>query len=48
MSCREDSNAWMLYHYHKLFVGSDYKGSERFSLYEKELGEKGVEIVYSP
>ena len=37
-----------LYHYHKLFVGSDYKGTERFNRYEKELGEKGVEIVYFP
>lgn len=48
MSCPEDSDAWYLYHYHKLFVGSDYKGTERFIRYENELGEKGVQIVYFP
>lgn len=45
-SCQEDSDAWDLWHYHKLFVGSDYKGTERFERYERVLGEKGVEIVY--
>ena len=29
-SCREDSDAWNLWHYDRLFVGSDYKGTERF------------------
>lgn len=47
-SCREDSDAWDLWHYDKLFVGSDYKGTERFIRYEKILGKKGVEIVYFP
>lgn len=44
----EDSDAWDAYHYDKLFVGSDYKGSERFERYEKILKAKGVEIVYFP
>lgn len=43
----EDSDAWELYHFHKLFVGSDYKGSERFARYEKILDGK-VEIIYFP
>lgn len=47
-SCPEDSDAWNQYHYDKLFVGSDYKGSERFKQYEKFFAEKGVEIVYFP
>lgn len=47
-SCPEDSDAWDLWHYDKLFVGSDYKGTERFNRYEQELGKKGVEIVYFP
>lgn len=47
-SCQEDSDAWALYHYDKLFVGSDYKGSERFARYEAVLADKGVEIVYFP
>lgn len=45
-SCREDSDAWEIYHYDKLFVGSDYKGTERFIRYEKMFADKNVEIVY--
>lgn len=47
-SCREDSDAWNLWHYDKLFVGSDYKGTERFNRYEEYFKDKGVEIVYFP
>ncbi len=47
-SCREDSDAWDLWHYDRLFVGSDYKGSERFNRYEEYFRDKGVEIVYFP
>lgn len=47
-SCREDSDAWGLWHYDKLFVGSDYKGTERFNRYEEYFKDKGVEIVYFP
>ncbi len=47
-SCREDSDAWDLWHYTKLFVGSDYKGTERFKRYEEYFKDKGVEIVYFP
>ena len=47
-SCPEDCDAWDLWHYSKLFVGSDYKGTERFLRYEKYFEDKGVEIVYFP
>lgn len=47
-SCREDSDAWDLWHYDRLFVGSDYKGTERFMRYEEYFKDKGVEIVYFP
>ena len=47
-SCTEDSDAWDLWHYDKLFVGSDYKGTERFNRYEEYFKDKGVEIVYLP
>lgn len=47
-SCKEDSDAWNLHHYDKLFVGSDYKGTERFVRYEEYFKDKGVEIVYFP
>ena len=43
----EDYDAWEVYHYDKLFVGSDYKGTERFNRYEELLKGK-AEIVYFP
>ena len=45
-SCLEDSDAWVLYNYDVLFVGSDYKGTERFKKYEEYFSDKGVEIMY--
>lgn len=45
-SCQEDSDAWEIWHYDRLFVGSDYKGTERFARYEEYFKDKNVEIVY--
>ena len=45
-SFTEDSDAYDALHYNKLFVGSDYKGTERFERYEKYFADKSVEIVY--
>lgn len=45
-SCLEDSDAWDKHHYDILFVGSDYKGTERFRRYEEYFADKGVEIMY--
>lgn len=47
-SCPEDSDAWDKWHYDRLFVGSDYKGTERFMRYEAFFADKGVEIIYFP
>ena len=44
----EDSDAWAVFHYNKLFVGSDYKGTERFMKYEEYFSDKNVKIVYFP
>ena len=44
----EDSNAWTVVKYNKLFVGSDYKGTDRFNKYEEFFKDKDVEIVYFP
>lgn len=44
----EDSDAYAAIKYDKLFVGSDYKGTERFIRYEEYFKDKGVEIVYFP
>ena len=34
--------------YDMLFVGSDYKGTERFNRYEEYFADKGVKIIYFP
>lgn len=44
----EDNEAWEVVHYDLLFVGSDYKGTPRFARYERELGARGVKIIYFP
>ncbi len=45
---QEDVDAYEELHYDYLFVGSDYKGTERFNRYERELCPRGVEIIYFP
>ena len=47
-SFTEDSDAYDAFGFDKLFVGSDYKGSERFLRYEKYFADKGVQIIYFP
>lgn len=47
-STPEDHSAWELYHYNYLFVGSDYKGTERFNRYEEYFSNKDTKIVYFP
>ena len=44
----EDDEMYKLYPYDYLFVGSDYKGTERFNRYEEELCPLGVQIIYFP
>ena len=38
--------AWEKYNFNKMFVGSDWKGTETWNRIEKELEPFGVEIVY--
>lgn len=47
---KEDSDVYAknIVHYDFLFVGTDYKGTERFNRYESFFADKGVEIVYLP
>ena len=49
-SLPEDSDVYAtgLVKYDYLFVGSDYKGTERFNRYEEYFADKGVQIVYFP
>ena len=44
----EDTDAYEVYKFDRLFVGSDYKGTERFAEYEEYFKDKGVEIIYFP
>ena len=46
----EDDAIWKkgIVKYDRLFVGSDYKGSEKFNRYEEFFKDKNVEIVYFP
>lgn len=49
-SLPEDSDVYKkgLVKYDMLFVGSDYKGTERFNRYEEYFANKGVKIIYFP
>lgn len=49
MECSQsDLDAFDEIKYDYLFVGDDYKGTERFNHYEKILKPKGVKIIYFP
>lgn len=46
---QEDKNklgAFERLHFNKMFVGSDWKGTEAFNKFEEQLSPLGVEIVY--
>jgi len=38
--------AWEHYHFNKMFVGSDWKGTEAWKRFEEQFAPVGVEIVY--
>ena len=38
--------AWEKYHFNKMFVGSDWKGTPQWVKFEEELSPVGVQIVY--
>lgn len=40
--------SWEKRHYDVLFIGSDWKGSERWNQTEKEMAEYGVKVHYLP
>ena len=48
MAKREDIDVYDDIKYDYLFVGSDYKGTERFKRYEAFFKEKDVKIIYFP
>lgn len=40
--------AWERYHFDKMFVGSDWKGTPQWNRFEEQFAPLGVEIVYLP
>lgn len=40
--------AWEEHQFHRMFVGDDWKGTDKWNQFEKDFGEVGVEIVYFP
>lgn len=45
---RDKKKLWELYHFDVIFIGDDYKGTERWKRFEKELKEVGVDVIYLP
>lgn len=45
---RDKIKLWELYHFDVIFIGDDWKGTERWNNFEKKLGEVGVDVVYVP
>ena len=46
---QEDKNkfgAWEKYHFNRMFVGSDWKGTPQWNKFEQQLQPHGVEIIY--
>lgn len=40
--------AWNKYHFNVMFVGDDWKGTEKWNAIEKQMNDVGVKIVYFP
>lgn len=40
--------AWNKYHFNKMFVGDDWKGTPTWNHWEEEFSKVGVEIIYFP
>lgn len=45
---RDKKRLWELYHFDVIFIGDDYKGTELWDRFEKELNEVGVDVIYLP
>lgn len=45
---RDKLKLWELYHFDAVFIGDDWKGTERWIKFEKILGDIGVDVIYVP
>lgn len=45
---RDKLKLWELYHFDVVFIGDDWKGTDRWNNFEKILAEYDVDVVYVP
>ena len=45
---RDKLKLWELYRFDVIFIGDDWKGTERWNNFEKVLAEINVDVVYVP
>ena len=45
---RDKMKLWNLYHFNVIFIGDDWKGTERWNRFEEELKTINVDVVYVP
>lgn len=45
---RDKLKLWELYQFDVIFIGDDWKGTDRWNNFEKILAEVGVDVVYVP
>ena len=45
---RDKIELWKKYHFDVIFIGDDWKGTERWNNFEKVLAEIGVSVEYIP
>lgn len=45
---RDKIKLWELYHFDVIFIGDDWKGTQRWINFEKELAKINVDVVYVP
>lgn len=45
---RDKVKLWELYHFDAVFIGDDWKGTQRWNHFEKVLAGIGVDVVYIP
>ena len=45
---RDKMKLWELHHFNVVFIGDDWKGTERWNNFEKILSEVNVDVIYVP
>ncbi len=45
---RDKIKLWEMYHFNVIFIGDDWKGTERWNKFEKELRSINVDVIYVP